>query len=193
MSKRKTEPDILRADRLKEMIKREGKTQTEFGQFSDGTTISQQTISGIIHSHIALTEQTARLIINAYPEYRLEWLLGYDDFMTHADLEAHEQSKRDAYWRNVDDYTATIERLIDLTIARINDHTKYKGKEIEVFDNLGKGFIACQISDYVQMIIKNYVTTKDSLDDLLTYNNALKFYRWSVHSMDNTIPIDIDD
>ncbi|MBQ3667735.1 MAG: helix-turn-helix transcriptional regulator, partial [Clostridia bacterium] len=178
--------DNLRAERLKSMIKQEGKTQREFGKFPDGTQLSQQAISGILNGHNALTEATAKLIIRYYPEYRFEWLMGYDDYMTHADLEAHKQAQRDAYWRNVDDYTATIEQLIDLTVERINNHSKRNGKQIDNIDELGKAFLACQISDSVQMLIRNYNACKDNLDDLLTYNNALKFFRWGVHSMDKT-------
>lgn len=35
-----------------------------------------------------LTDDVAKLIIEYYPKYRIQWLLGYDDFMTDAELTA---------------------------------------------------------------------------------------------------------
>lgn len=84
MSRNKTEINPIRAERLKIIIERENMTQTAF---SKSVNYSQQLISHIINKQVALTEGTAKDIISHYPEYRLQWLMGYDDFMTQKDLE----------------------------------------------------------------------------------------------------------
>lgn len=79
MSRKKTEIDPVRAERVKILIDREGITQTEFAERIFQT---QQNVSRIINLKTALTEETARDIVSAFPGYRIEWLLGYDDSMT---------------------------------------------------------------------------------------------------------------
>ena len=84
MSKKRTEIKPIRAERVKTLLERENITQAELA-----TRIfqSQQNISRILNLKTPLTEETARLIISAFPEkrYRIEWLLGYDDYPTPAD------------------------------------------------------------------------------------------------------------
>lgn len=76
----------LRADRLKFMLKREkelhGLTQ---GQFAEKVCKSQQLISMYSTGKKTMGEQIIHEIIDAFPEYRLEWLLGLDDDMTDTD------------------------------------------------------------------------------------------------------------
>lgn len=82
MSKTKTEINPIRAERLKVLIDREKLTQQEFaGKLFQ----SQQNISRIINLKTPLTESTAQDIIKLFPEYRLSWLLGIDDYMTESD------------------------------------------------------------------------------------------------------------
>ena len=76
MSRKPTEIQPIRAERLKELIKDLNMSQTDF---SKSVNYSQQHISGIINQKTALTEETAQDIISVYPDYRIEWLLGYDD------------------------------------------------------------------------------------------------------------------
>lgn len=82
MSRKKTEINPVRAERLKILIDREGITQTDFAVRIHQ---SQQNVSRIVKMKQALTEYTAREIISEFPEYRIEWLLGYDDYMTTED------------------------------------------------------------------------------------------------------------
>ena len=83
MSRRKTEINPLRAERLKKLIEESGLTQTAF---SNKVHYSQQLISHIINKKVALTEGTAKDILSYYPKYRFNWLMGYDDYMTEDDL-----------------------------------------------------------------------------------------------------------
>ena len=82
MSKMKAEINPIRAERVKVLIQRENITQQEFATKIFQT---QQNVSRIINLKTALTETTARDIVRAFPEYRLSWLLGIDDYMTESD------------------------------------------------------------------------------------------------------------
>ncbi|MBQ6519717.1 MAG: helix-turn-helix transcriptional regulator [Anaerolineaceae bacterium] len=82
MSRKKTEMNPVRSDRVKKIIEIEKLTQKEFGKRIGYT---QQNISRIVQKKQPLTEEAARLIVETFPKYRIEWLLGYDDHMTTAD------------------------------------------------------------------------------------------------------------
>lgn len=82
MSRKKTEINPIRAERVKKIIEREGISQIDF---ANRIFQSQQNVSRIINLKTALTEETALDIVSAFPDYRIEWLLGYDDSMTNAE------------------------------------------------------------------------------------------------------------
>lgn len=82
MSRQKTEINPIRAERVKKLIELEKISQTEFAKEIHQT---QQNVSRIINLKTALTEENAREIVKHFPEYRIEWLLGYDDYMTDYD------------------------------------------------------------------------------------------------------------
>lgn len=87
MSKKKTEINPIRAERVKILLDREKSKDKNFTQAKFARKIyqTQQNVSRIINLKTALTEETARDIVKAFPEYRIEWLLGYDDSMTTAE------------------------------------------------------------------------------------------------------------
>ena len=97
MSRKKTEINPIRAERVKTIIEREKKLDKSFTQktFAERIFQTQQNISRIINMDNALTEETAQDIIRAFPDYRIEWLLGYDDLMTHDDWADNIQNKKD--------------------------------------------------------------------------------------------------
>ena len=84
MSRKKTEINPIRAERVKKLIEWEGISQIDFAKKIFQT---QQNVSRIINLKTALTEETAQDIISAFPEkgYRIEWLLGYDEFPTESE------------------------------------------------------------------------------------------------------------
>lgn len=92
MSRTKTEINPKRAENVKKLIEAEKITQTEL---ADRIHMTQQNISRIVQMKQPLTEETARLIIEAFPEYRIEWLLGYDDSMTHYEWADNVQLMKD--------------------------------------------------------------------------------------------------
>ena len=92
MSRKKTEINPIRAERVKQLIEREGISQIDFANRIFQT---QQNVSRIINLKTALTEDTARDIVTAFPEYRIEWLLGYDDSMTDYEWADNIQNMKD--------------------------------------------------------------------------------------------------
>ena len=92
MSRKKTEINPIRAERVKLLISREHITQTEFAERIDMT---QQNISRIVQLKQPLTEETARRIIGRFPDYRIEWLLGYDDAINYDEWAEKTQYKKD--------------------------------------------------------------------------------------------------
>ena len=94
MSRKRTEINPERAIRLKTLIDRENKTQAKFAKMLH---MSQQNISRIVQKKQALTLETAEDIIKLFsdrpPEkqYRLQWLLGLDDYMTLEDMYREKQ------------------------------------------------------------------------------------------------------
>ena len=79
MSRKKTEINPVRAERVKKIIELEGISQQDFAK---RIPMTQQNVSRIVNQKVALTEETAKDIVEAFPKYRVEWLLGYEDNMT---------------------------------------------------------------------------------------------------------------
>lgn len=75
MPRKAVEIRSIRSERLKTLIDEQGITQA---MLSAKIFISQQTISKIINGKANLTEETARKIIEAYPGYSLDYLMGFD-------------------------------------------------------------------------------------------------------------------
>ena len=92
MSRKKTEINPIRAERVKKLIEREKISQVDFASKIFQT---QQNVSRILNLKTALTEETARDIVTAFPEYRIEWLLGYDDSMTDYEWADNIQNMKD--------------------------------------------------------------------------------------------------
>lgn len=82
MSRKKTEINPKRAENLKKLIGWQEISQKELGKKINYT---QQSVSKIINMKTPLTEETAKEIIKVFPQYRLEWLLGYDEYPTDYD------------------------------------------------------------------------------------------------------------
>ena len=76
MSRKKTEINPIRIDRVKLIMRRENISQKDL---AERTFQTQQNISRIMQKKQALTEENAKLINKAFPQYRLAWILGIDD------------------------------------------------------------------------------------------------------------------
>lgn len=84
MSKKRSEINPIRAERVKTILDRENINQQKLADLIFQT---QQNVSRILTGKQPLTEDTARQIVEAFPDsgYRIQWLLGYDDVMTYND------------------------------------------------------------------------------------------------------------
>ena len=109
MSKAKVEPQSVRAERLKEIIKNEGLTQN---LLADKVSVTQQSISRIMQGKQALTEGMARRIVAVFPAYNVEWLLGYK-----SEEEARTGIIQDAIEKMISQFPKNVEILKEI----IND------------------------------------------------------------------------
>ena len=122
-------------------------TQEEFAQ-KIGT--SQQNQSRILKSE-KISEQKIQDIIDAFPDYRKEWLLGYDDVPTHSEKhEIHNRAIR---------INAPITVLYDAlreVCAR---------ESIDYPENLNTPeilFLEAQLKDYAVSLMWNYIKWKEN-------------------------------
>lgn len=84
--------DMKRIERINIMIKEQNISQAQFARSIEMT---PENLSRIINRHVNFTETTAERIISYYPEYNLEWLLGYSDLKTQ-----EEKDRADLEWCN---------------------------------------------------------------------------------------------
>lgn len=74
MSRNKVPIEPIRGKRLKKLIEDQGLTQKEF---ADKVNLTQQTVSKIINGKANLTEGVAREIVELFPSYGYEYLMGF--------------------------------------------------------------------------------------------------------------------
>lgn len=79
MPRPKAEINAKRCERLKQIIREQGIKQTKL---SEETGISQQAISAMVRGKANVTETTAEIMAEKFPQYSVEWLLGFTDYKT---------------------------------------------------------------------------------------------------------------
>lgn len=79
MGRKKVEINPIRGERLKMLLNENGVDQKEL---ADKIGYTKEHISYIINGRRNLTEDAAKLIVRHFPGTRIEWLMGYDDFLT---------------------------------------------------------------------------------------------------------------
>ena len=82
MSRPKISVNPVCGIRLKQILKEQGITQTQAGEFLH---LSQKTISHMVNGESSVTNETADLMIKEFPQYSKAWLLGIDDYKTKND------------------------------------------------------------------------------------------------------------
>ena len=82
MARPKLKINAKRCERLKQIIEETGIHQN---QLCADTGISQQAISAMVNKKANVTDQTAELIIERFPQYSLAWLKGDTDYKNNAD------------------------------------------------------------------------------------------------------------
>lgn len=176
MSKRKTDINPLWAERVKIIIKREKTTQM---QLAKDINLVPQSVNRICMGRNALTEETARNIIACFPEseYRLEWLLGFDDYMTKSD-----------FWRDgVKTEKATqnaIQAILSNAFVEISRFEKSNVQVIEDIPIEDYELIEAQIRDFARSMAWNYLHQEQSnfwrrekrIDERIMEEEAEDFY-----------------
>ena len=96
MPRPKAEINVKRCERLKQIIKEQGIKQTEL---SEETGISQQSISAMVQGKANVTEATAEIMADKFPQYSVAWLLGLTDYKNNAEefKAAVSQMKHEGY------------------------------------------------------------------------------------------------
>lgn len=151
MSKKATPINPKRAERVKFIRKQEGLTQAEFARLTNQV---QQNINRIEKMHQGLTDENAQEIIKAFPNYRIQWLLGYDDYMT-----------------TTDELRSLIHNKVDLAEA-INEVIRLVADDICTRENIKRptipfvydfSILQTQLHDYAELIVSDYLKNrKDS-------------------------------
>lgn len=79
MSRKRVEVNPIRGKRLKMLLTENGIDQQEL---ADKIGYTKEHISYIINGRRNLTEEAAQAVVKQFPDTRIEWLMGYDDFKT---------------------------------------------------------------------------------------------------------------
>lgn len=66
-------------ERLKVICDEQGIKQYRLGQLIQK---SEKTVSSMVKGHSSVTRDTAEAVVAVFPQYRIEWLLGFDDIKT---------------------------------------------------------------------------------------------------------------
>lgn len=156
-------PSDLRADRIKELMRREKLSQEKLGE---ALHMAQQNISRILKS-AKISEETIDCIVDAFPNYRKQWLLGYDAIPT---VEEWERQK--------------VQSLFTLNTARKESDLLYLGSC--AFASLN-GYIIetpsaegeAEVETVITALHNGYIIKKDgksirlSVDEMNLFENML--------------------
>lgn len=150
MSKKRTEINPLHAERIKALLKREHITQADLARAVFQT---QQNICRIANGKSALTEETARMIVKAFPEYRLPWLLGLDDYPTELDLRA-------SYILKADTRTQAVKNLLESALQEVCAREGIT--PLPTITNPAEYvFLSAQLQDLAESLVWQYIKCRD--------------------------------
>ena len=71
--------NVKRCERLKQIIDETKITQYHLAEL---TNISPQSISNMVRCKANVTEKTAKAVIDVFPEYNFDWLMGHSEYKT---------------------------------------------------------------------------------------------------------------
>ena len=136
--------------RLKTILKEQNVTQQ---QLSEKIHLSQVTISNIICGKASLTDETADAIKALFPQYRLQWLLGYDKYKTDDEINRsllhiseREIAKENAFISGIAMIAARYN--YDIKFTSNNMTVKPACSESKEFDKITAQEFLQDISDY---------------------------------------------
>ena len=137
-----------RVEHIAKLIEREGiKSQAEF---ADRIGSTQQSISRMMKSK-KISEETIERIIEVFPDYRKEWLLGYDVPPTHSEM--HTINNR------------AIELNAPITVLYSAMHEVCVREGIKEPENINVPeflLLEAQLKDYAVSLMWNYLKHRES-------------------------------
>jgi len=141
------EPSIIRFERITELLDREKLTRKAFAE-SLGR--EPGNVSRILKSQ-KISEDFIDQVISTYPDYRKEWLLGYDEIPTHT-----EQAAAAERGRTVTAPILVLEAAVKEVCARENIPVPHLDNIPELL------LIEAQLKDYAVSLMWNYIKYKDN-------------------------------
>ncbi len=172
---------VERCKRLKQII---DETNVNQKWLSGKTNISQQAISEMVNEHANVTETTAGLITDLFPQYSFSWLMGYTDYKNDSEKfnavisDMQDESnlllhgliafaKLCAYHIEIfspahepDEKSASIEKWVKMVkdgyiIRKDNKTVQLSLKEMNAFEN--------EVCDFVELKLKHLFREKGAL------------------------------
>ena len=136
------EIDFERAENIKTILRLEKLSQVKF---AEKINMSPENLNRIIKLRHPLTEATAETICTYFPKYRLNWLLGYDRYMT----EEEKIRARDLGIRNNAPLT-----VLDTALLNVCRREGIDPPSIEIPEFI---LLESQLEDYAEMLMSNYI------------------------------------
>ncbi len=143
------EPSMIRFERITELLERENLTRKAFAESLDR---EPGNVSRILKSK-KISEDFIDQVIATYPDYRKEWLLGYDKCPTHTELK---QAKAIGALSNAP--LTMLEGSYRLVCARENLPVE------TLSDTMQLAFLVAQLQDYSDFLMWDYVKRKKDRD-----------------------------
>ena len=148
-NKKSSDNFYLRVDRIEEIMSDLGYKLRK--DFAHDIGMEPQNLSRCMTSG-KVTEKTCKKIINKFPEYRIEWLLGYSDIKTVDDFRSQYVSRR----QSVSDACITLleDSLLEVCL-RENIDTPNLNNIPELM------LLQAQLRDYADSLMWNYVKHRE--------------------------------
>lgn len=137
------EIDFKRAENIKTILKAEKLKQVDFAH---KIRMSPENLNRIIKLRHPITEATVETICVYFPQYRKEWLLGYDPYMT-------EEEKTKA-----NDSGIRLNAPITVLDTALQNVCHSERINVPTLDNIPElSLLASQLEDYAEMLMRNYI------------------------------------
>lgn len=137
------EIDFRRVENIKTLIAREKLSQRKL---AEKINMSPENLNRILRLRHPLTEATAELIAVSCPGYRIEWLMGYDSYMTEEDL------------IRAKDSGIRVNAPLTVLDTALRSVCRREGIEAPTLDSIPELILLeRQLQDYAEMLMQNYL------------------------------------
>ncbi|SEL89592.1 hypothetical protein SAMN04487770_12024 [Butyrivibrio sp. ob235] len=173
--KKKSFPKNIRASRIQTLIDRENITRKELALSminAKGNPIDPQNLSRAMSddNEKDVSEKYCRMIQKAYPEYRIDWLLGDSEYMTYSDEFINKVNFEDII---ADSMWAIIEKSLKKNGMSLKFVHKNNGMHVDSFT---RRFVDCwyEIKDnqdklVLKMDSKEMISLEEEIQDFVDF------------------------